>query len=130
MRHSFYLCIAQGIEEHDNYFVQKRNIAGALGFSCLTAAYKQLAYAILADYVDEYVCIGESNVIEYLRRSVRSLATNILGLQNKMIQSDCLILLNDMNFLECLIASIVCIKSKKIVQLLGEGCTVVMSKNQ
>jgi hypothetical protein len=75
MRHSLYLRIAEAVEEHDNYFVQRRNVAGALGFSCLqkvTAAYRQLAYVVPADYVDEYVRIGESIVIECLRRFVRA----------------------------------------------------------
>jgi hypothetical protein len=74
MRHSIYLHIAHAVEEYDNYFVQRRNPAGALGFSCIqkvTAAYRQLAYAIMADYVDEYVRIGESTSIECLSRFVR-----------------------------------------------------------
>jgi hypothetical protein len=76
MRRSLYLRIAKAIEEHDNYFVQKRNAAGALGFSCLqkvTVAYRQLAYAVPADYVDEYVHIRESTAIECLRRFVRAI---------------------------------------------------------
>jgi hypothetical protein len=75
MRCSLYLRIARAVEEHDNYFVQRRNAAGALGFSYLqkvTAAYRQLAYAVPADYVDEYVHIGESTSIECLRRFVRA----------------------------------------------------------
>jgi hypothetical protein len=59
MRRSLYLRIAQEVEEHDNYFVQKNDV-GALGFSYLqkvTAAYRQLAYAVPVDYVDEYVGI-------------------------------------------------------------------------
>jgi hypothetical protein len=61
---------------------------------------------------------------------VRSLAKNILGFQMKMIQADCLILPNDVDFLECLVVSIVCIGSGKFVQQLGKGYTVAMSKNQ
>jgi hypothetical protein len=48
-RRSLYLRIAQAVEEHANYFAQRRNVAGALGFSCLqkvTAAYRQLAYVV------------------------------------------------------------------------------------
>jgi hypothetical protein len=74
MRRSFFVRIAQAVEEYDNYFVQRRNVAGALNFSCLqkvTAAYRQLAYAVPADYIDEYVCIEESTTIEFLRRYVR-----------------------------------------------------------
>jgi hypothetical protein len=33
MRRSLYLRIAQSVEEHDNYFVQKGNAVRALGFS-------------------------------------------------------------------------------------------------
>jgi hypothetical protein len=46
-----------------------------LDFSSLhkvIAVYRQLAYAILADYVDVYVRIGESTAIECLRRFVRA----------------------------------------------------------
>jgi hypothetical protein len=133
MRCSLYLRIAQAVEEHDNYFVQRRNAAGALGFSCLQkviVAYRQLAYAVLTDYVDEYVRIEESTVIEFLRRFVMSLARNILGLQINMIQPDCFILLNDVDFLECLIVSIIYIGSRKIVQLHDKRYIVAMSKNQ
>jgi hypothetical protein len=62
MRHTLYLQIAQVVEKHDNYFIQRGNAPGVLGFSCLQkviTTYKQLAYVILTDYVD-YVCIGES----------------------------------------------------------------------
>lgn len=59
--------IANAVEEHDKYFVQKRNAAGVQGCSCLqkvTAALRQLAYDVPADYVDEYIRIGESTAIE------------------------------------------------------------------
>jgi hypothetical protein len=68
--------IAKAVEEHDHYFVQKENAAGVCGFSCLqkvTAALRQLAYGVPADYVDEYVRIGESTAIESLRKFVRSI---------------------------------------------------------
>jgi hypothetical protein len=61
---------------------------------------------------------------------VSSLTRNILDLQMKMIQLDCLILSNDVHFLECLVVSIVCIESGKIVQLLDKRCIVAISKNQ
>jgi hypothetical protein len=75
MRRSLYLRIAYAVEEHDNYFIQRRNTAGALGFSYLqkvTTSYRQLAYDIPTDYVDEHVHIGESTSIECLRRFVRA----------------------------------------------------------
>jgi hypothetical protein len=68
--------IAKAVEEHDHYFVQKKNAAGVRGFSCrqkVTAALRQLAYGVPADYVDEYVRIGESTAIESLRKFVRAI---------------------------------------------------------
>jgi hypothetical protein len=76
MRHSLFVQIAVAVKEHNNYFVQRRNDAGALGFSYLhkvIVAYRQLAYAVMADYVVEYVRIGESTSIECLRRYVKAI---------------------------------------------------------
>jgi hypothetical protein len=66
--------IAEGVKQHDHYFYSKRNVVGALGFSYLqkvTAAFRQLAYGVLADYVDKYLRIRESTAIESLRKFVR-----------------------------------------------------------
>ncbi|KAJ9544054.1 hypothetical protein OSB04_023761 [Centaurea solstitialis] len=52
---------------------RRRNSIGRLGLSSLqkvTAAFRLLAYGVLADYVDEYVQIGESTAIESLKRFV------------------------------------------------------------
>lgn len=38
----------------------------------MTAAFRQLAYGVPADYVDEYLWIGESTTIESLRKFVRA----------------------------------------------------------
>jgi hypothetical protein len=65
---------------YDSYFVLRRNVAGALGFSSLqkvTATYSQLAYGVPDDYVDVYVLIRESTSIEYLWRFVRCLDNDI-----------------------------------------------------
>jgi hypothetical protein len=35
MRRSLFIQVAQDVEGHDNYFVQRRNAAGALDFSYL-----------------------------------------------------------------------------------------------
>jgi hypothetical protein len=81
MRRSISLQIVRVVEEHDNYFVQRRNTVEALGFSCLqkvTAAYRQLTYAVLADYVYEYVRIGESTTIKCLRRYVGAVCEYVL----------------------------------------------------
>jgi hypothetical protein len=75
MRWSLFIWIAQVVEEHDDYFIQRRNDVRALGFFCLqkvTVAYNQLTYAVPVDYVDEYMHIGESTSIECLRRYIRA----------------------------------------------------------
>jgi hypothetical protein len=44
MRRTLYLRIAQTVKEHDTYFVQIRNVAGAFELSCLqkvTTAYRR-----------------------------------------------------------------------------------------
>ena len=61
------------VEEHNDYFVQKRNAAGTLGLSCLqklVAAFRMIAYGVAADATDDYVRISESTALESLRRFV------------------------------------------------------------
>ncbi|XP_061998919.1 uncharacterized protein LOC133716216 [Rosa rugosa] len=73
MKQALFLRIHDAVIAHDNYFVQRRNAAGRLGLSSLqkvTAAFRMLAYGVTADYVDEYVQIGESTAIESLKRFV------------------------------------------------------------
>ena len=70
MGHTLFLHILQAVEQHDEYFVQKRNAVGILGLSSLqkiTAAFRMLAYGVAADAMDDYVCIGESIAIESLK---------------------------------------------------------------
>jgi hypothetical protein len=65
------------VEEHDDYFVQKRNAAGTLGLSCLqkvTAAFKMLAYGVPANASTALQCLRRFVVVvvevfdsEYLR---------------------------------------------------------------
>ena len=72
MNQALFLRIHDAIVAHDHYFVQKKNAVGRLGLSFLhvTAAFWLLAYGVPADYVDEYVQIGESTAIESLKRFV------------------------------------------------------------
>ena len=73
MRRSLFVRIWKVVEQHDHYFVQKRNAAGTLGLSSLqkvTAAFQMLSYGVPADATDDYVRIGESTTIESLRRFV------------------------------------------------------------
>ncbi|KAL0015020.1 hypothetical protein SO802_002089 [Lithocarpus litseifolius] len=56
MSRSLFLHIKSNLEEKDEYFVQKRNVAGVLGLSSLqkmTAALRTLAYGVAADFTDE-----------------------------------------------------------------------------
>jgi hypothetical protein len=79
-RHLFCRILSK-VEEYDPYFVQRRNCSGTIGLSSLqnvTAAFRMLAYEVLADYVDEYVRIGETTAIESLQRFV-SAVVNIFS---------------------------------------------------
>lgn len=73
MSRPLFLRIMNAVQDHDEYFVQKRNAANVLGLSCLqkvTAALRMLTYGVSADSTDEYICIGESTAIESMRRLV------------------------------------------------------------
>jgi len=61
------------VESYDDYFVQKWSAANVAGLSCfqkVTSAFRMLTYGVPADATDEYVRIGESTVLESLRRFV------------------------------------------------------------
>jgi len=56
-----FLRILSAVVEYDEYFIQKRNAAGELGFSPhqkMTAALRMLAYGASGDSVDEYIHMG------------------------------------------------------------------------
>ena len=83
MRRHVFLRIMKAVEEHDDYFVQKRNAAGVLGLSCLqkvVAAFRMLAYGVPADALDEYFRIGESTALEALRKFVVAVV-EVFGLE-------------------------------------------------
>jgi hypothetical protein len=63
MRRPVFLRIMNVVEEHDNYFVQKRNAADVLGLSCLQKAVAD--FRMLA-----YIRIGESTALVSLRKFV------------------------------------------------------------
>ena len=75
MSRPLFLRIVNEIEQYDPYFIQRTDAVGVLGLSSLqkiTAAYRILTYGTPADSVDEYIRIGESTVIESLRRFVKA----------------------------------------------------------
>ena len=73
MNRELFLRIMDAVESYDDYFVQKWSAANVAGLSCfqkLTAAFHTLTYGVPADTTDEYVRIGESTILESLRRFV------------------------------------------------------------
>ena len=68
---SSFLRILHTLQQHNNYFVQSRNATNTIGISNeqkMTAALRMLAYGMSADSIDEYVRIGESTTIEWVKR--------------------------------------------------------------
>ncbi|XP_073367731.1 uncharacterized protein [Aegilops tauschii subsp. strangulata] len=59
--------IREGVVGYDNYFECKENALGKIGFSSYqkyTATIQMLAYRVLGDLIDEYVCMSESTCLE------------------------------------------------------------------
>ena len=76
MNRPLFFRIQHGVEAYDPYFVQRRDACGKVGLSSLqkiSAAFRMLAYGVPADSVDEYVRIGESTVIESLKKFVKAI---------------------------------------------------------
>jgi hypothetical protein len=74
MQRSLLLRILQDVVQRDEYFVQKRDACGLLGLSPhqkLTCALRFLAYGTSADQLDEYVRMGETTVLETVKRFCR-----------------------------------------------------------
>jgi hypothetical protein len=74
MRRSLFITIVMACEANSNYFKQRRNDAGVMGFSPfqkISAAMRVIAYGIPADYTDEYLRIGEDTTTESMRRFAR-----------------------------------------------------------
>ena len=66
-----FLRILHTLQQHNDYFVQRRNAANTVGLSDeqkMTAALRMLAYGMFADSLDEYVRIGEITTIECVKR--------------------------------------------------------------
>ena len=66
-----FLRILHTLQQHNDFFVQRRNDAKVVGLSGeqkMTAALRMLAYGMYADSLDEYVRIGETTTIECVKR--------------------------------------------------------------
>jgi hypothetical protein len=75
MSRSLFLRIVDAVESHDDHFRQKPDAIGTLGASPIQkvlAAVRMLAYGISADFLDEYVRMGESTIIECLKHFVKA----------------------------------------------------------
>jgi hypothetical protein len=62
-------------EDHDDYFMRKFNEANIAGLSCFqnfTIVFHMSTYGVAVDATDEYVRIGESIVIESLKKFVKT----------------------------------------------------------
>ena len=103
-----FLRIVNEVEQYDPYFIQTTDAVGVLGLSSLqkiTATYRILAYKTQADYVDEYIKIGESTVIQSLRRFVKAVITmfghHYLSHQTISILLNCYKRGNNVAFVAC-----------------------------
>ena len=64
------------VSRFDPWFLQASNAIGRLGLSTLqksTAAIQMLAYGVPADAFDEYVRLGESTLLEAMKRWVAAI---------------------------------------------------------
>jgi hypothetical protein len=118
------------VEEHDDYFVQKRNATDVLGLYCLqkvAATFKMIPYGVSADVAYDYVRVGESIALKCLRRFVVAVV--------KVFGPQCLRLPNEQDTTKLLtigasrgfpgmLGSIDCMHwVGRIVLLHGTGCT-------
>ena len=71
MRKHVFLRIVGDLSSSDNYFTQRVDAANKDGIYPLakcTTAMRMLAYGVDADVIDEYIKIGGTTALEYLRR--------------------------------------------------------------
>lgn len=70
-RCSLFLKVVQDIQQHDDFFVQKRDAANKLGLSTIrkvSAAIFLLAYGVTADFLDEYLKMFGSTSLLCLKK--------------------------------------------------------------
>jgi hypothetical protein len=73
MRRHVFVCLLNTVEEHNDYFIQKRNAAGMLGLSCLqkvATAFRMIANGVAVAATDEYMRVGKSTAMKCLRKFV------------------------------------------------------------
>jgi hypothetical protein len=75
MLKALFLRIVATIESLDDYFRQKPDARGVLGASPIqkaVGAFRMLAYGVSADFLNDYVSLGESTIIESLKHFVKA----------------------------------------------------------
>ncbi|KAF5454990.1 hypothetical protein F2P56_024610 [Juglans regia] len=76
MSRPLFLRILNEVEAYKPYFIQKRDNVGRLGLSSMqkiTTAIRMLTYGVTADFMDEYIRIGESTAMESLKKFVKTI---------------------------------------------------------
>jgi hypothetical protein len=76
MLKALFLRIVAAIELHDDYFRQKPDARGVLGASPIqkvVGAFRMLAYGVSADFLVDYIRLGESTIIESLKHFVKAI---------------------------------------------------------
>jgi hypothetical protein len=76
MSRDLFCRIQYAVEAKDPYFVQKRDGSQRLGLTFLqniTVAFRMLTYGVTADFMDEYLKIGETTVVKSLKRFVQAI---------------------------------------------------------
>ena len=74
MRRSLFLHIQFVVEGYDDYFIQKRDSAQRLDFPSLQkiiVALRMFTYGVTANFMDEYVRMGESTAMESLKNLLK-----------------------------------------------------------
>ncbi|XP_076931510.1 uncharacterized protein LOC143596691 [Bidens hawaiensis] len=67
MRRPLFLRNLNEVVTHEPYFVQRRDNVGRLGLSSMQKI-TVMAYGVTADFMDEYISIGESTAMESLKK--------------------------------------------------------------
>ena len=75
MRRELFLHLIDSVCATDPWFIQKRDASGRLGLSSLhrcIVGLQMLAYGLLANVCDEYVCIGETIALVAMKHWIMS----------------------------------------------------------
>jgi hypothetical protein len=121
MRRHLFVYIMNVVEQHDDYFIQKRNAASTLELSCLqkvASSFKMIAYGIAANATYDYMSVGESTVLKCRRHfavaTVKVFGLEYLRLPNEHDTAKLLVVGESRGFPGMLVPSITCIRAGKL----------------